>query len=79
MVERGLLGHSRKKGFFMKRKNDIWKRWWLRLAYFNLVLLLHRNHLMDLLHKSVDWFLYNGNTGQNGKVDAWVRYILMFR
>ena len=57
----------------MKGKNNIWKRWWLGLAYFNPVLPLYRNHPTDLLHKSVDWFLYNGNTGLNGKVDAWLR------
>ena len=34
------------------------KRWWLRLAYFNLVLPLYRNRLIDLLCKSVDWFLF---------------------
>ena len=59
-----------KKDFFMKGKNNVWKRWWLGLAYFSLVLPLHRNHPIDLLHKSVDWFLYNGNTGLSSKVDA---------
>ena len=53
--------------------------WWLGLAYFNPVLLLYRNHPINLLHKLVDWFLYIGNTGQNGKVDAWLRTILIFR
>ena len=52
----------------MKEEKNIWKKWWLGLAYFNPVLPLHRNHHIDLLHKSVDW--YNGNTGLNGKVDA---------
>ena len=47
------------------------ERWWLGLAYFNPV--LHGNHPINLLHKSVDWFLYNGNTGLNVKVDALVR------
>ena len=47
------------------------ERWLLRLAYFNLVLPLYRNRPIDLLYKSVDWFLYNGNTGLNGKVYAW--------
>ena len=42
----------------MKRKNNIWKRWWLGLAYFSPVLPLYRNHPIDLLHISVDWFLY---------------------
>ena len=42
------------------------------LAYFSLVLPLYRNRPIDLLCKSVDWFLYNGNTGLNGKVDYWL-------
>ena len=42
------------------------------LAYFSLVLPLYRNRPIDLLCKSVDWFLYNGNTGLNGKVDVWL-------
>ena len=40
------------------------------LAYFSLVLPLHRNSPIDLLCKSVDWFLYNGNTGLNSNVDV---------
>ena len=36
------------------------------LAYLSLVLSLCRNCPIDLLCKSVDWFLYNGNTGQGG-------------
>ena len=35
------------------------KRWCLVLA----VLPLYRNHLIDLLCKSVGWFLCRGNTG----------------
>ena len=35
-----------------------------------LVLPLYRNSPLDLLCKSVDWFLYNGNTDLNGKVDV---------
>ena len=42
------------------------------LAYFSLVLPLYRNRPIDLLFKSVDWFLYNGITGLNGKVDVWL-------
>ena len=42
------------------------------VAYFSLVLPLYRNRPIDLLFKSVDWFLYNGNTGLNGKVDVWL-------
>ena len=42
------------------------------LAYFSLVLPLYRNRPIDLLCKSVDWILYNGNTGLNGKVDVWL-------
>ena len=57
----------------MKGKNNIWKRWWLELAYFSRVLPLYRNHPIDLLHILMDWFLYNGNTGLNRKVDAWLR------
>ena len=57
----------------MKGENNIWKRWWLGLANFNQVLSLYRNNPIDLLHKSVDWFLQNGNSGLNGKVDAWLR------
>ena len=48
------------------------ERWWLRLAYFILVLPLYRNRPIDFLCKSADWFLYNGNTGLNGKVYAWL-------
>ena len=42
------------------------------LAYFSLVLPLYRNRPIDLLSKSVDWWLYNANTGLNGNVDAWL-------
>ena len=69
----GKVEHLGKEGFFMKGKNNIWKRWWLGLAYFSPVLPLYRNHPIDLLHISVDWFLYNGNTGLNRKVDTWLR------
>ena len=31
---------------------------------------IYRNHPIDLRCKSVDCFLYNGNPGLNGKVDA---------
>ena len=34
---------------------------------------LYRNHPVDLLQKSVDWFPYNGNIGLNGKVDTSLR------
>ena len=57
----------------MRGENNIWKRWWSGLRFFNPVLPLHRNHPIDLLHKSVNWFLYNDNTGLNGKEDAWLR------
>ena len=63
----------------MKGKNSMWKRWWLGLAYFSQVLPLYRNQPIDLLYISVNWFLYNGNTGLNYKVDAWLRWILIFR
>ena len=59
----------------MKEENNIQKRWWLRLAHFSLVLPLYRNRPIDLFCKSVGWFLYNGNTGPNGKVDAWSKYV----
>ena len=55
----------------MKGENNTWKRWWLRLAYVNLVLPLYINHSIDFLCKSMDWFLHNGNIGLNGKEDAW--------
>ena len=61
------------KDFFMKGENNIWKRWWLGLGCFNPVVPLNRNYPIDLFHKSVDWFLYNGKTGLNVKVDAWLR------
>ena len=48
------------------------EKWWLGLAYFSPVLPLYRNHYIDMHHKSVDWFLYNDNTGLNDKVDAWL-------
>ena len=57
----------------MKGKNNIWKRWWLGLAYFSPVVPLYTNHLLDLLHIAVDWFLSNGNAGLNHKGDAWLR------
>ena len=58
----------------MKGKNNIWKRWGLGLAYFSLALpSLYRNHPIDLLHMSGDWFLYNGNSGLNRKVNTWLR------
>ena len=57
----------------MKGKNNIWKRWLLGLACISPVLPLYRNHPIDLLHMSVDWVLYNGNTGLNRKVDTWLR------
>ena len=58
----------------MKRENDIWRKWWLGLANFKLVVPWYRNHLIDLLHKSKDWFLYNDNRSSlNGKVDAWLK------
>ena len=44
----------------------------VKIAYFNPVLPLYRNHPIHLLHISVDWFLYNGSTGLNCKVDAWL-------
>ena len=53
-------------------------------AYFSLVLRLYRNRPIDLLCKSVKWFLYNDTTGLNGKVDVWLMktvkiYMLIFR
>ena len=42
----------------MKGEHNIWKRWWLGLAYFNPVLPLYRNNPNDLLHKSLDWLLH---------------------
>ena len=71
----GWVGHLGKgeKYFFMKLENNIWKRWWLGVSYFNPVLPLYRNHPIDFLQKSVNWFLYNGNTDLNGKVDSWLR------
>ena len=33
----------------MKEKNNKWKRRWLGLAYFSLVLPLYRNHPIDFL------------------------------
>ena len=69
----GTLRDFGKEGFFMKEKNNIWKRWWLGLAYFSPVLPLYRNHPINLLHTSVDWFIYNGNTGLNLKMDPWLK------
>ena len=34
---------------------------------------IYRNHPIDFRCKSVDCFLYNGNPGLNGKVDALVK------
>ena len=69
----GKAEHLGKEGFFMKGKNNIWKRWWLGLAYFSPVLVLNRNHPIYLLHISAEWSLCNGNTGLNRKVDTWLR------
>ena len=69
----GKVEHLGKEGFFMKGKNNIWKRWWLGLAYFSPVLPLYRNQPIDLIHISGDCFLYNSNTGLICKVDAWLR------
>ena len=44
------------KNVFKEVKNNIWKRWCLKLA----VLSLDRN---DVQSKSIGWFLCNGNTG----------------
>ena len=60
---------------FLKKKN---------LAYFSLGLSLYRNRPIDLVCKSVGWFLYNDNTDLNGKVDVWLmktvkRNMLIFR
>ena len=57
----------------MKGENNIWRGWWLGLAYFNPVQPLYRNHPTDLIHKSVDWFLYNGKIALNGKVGCLVK------
>ena len=43
-----------------------------KLASFSLVLPLYRNGPIDLLYKSVGWFLHNGNTSLNGKVGFWL-------
>ena len=71
----GYVGQSGKweKSFFMKGESNIWKIWWLGLAYFNSLLPLYRNRPNGLVCKSIDWFLYNSNTGPNRKVDAWLR------
>ena len=57
IVEKRHLGHLGKEGFFIKGKNNIWKRHWLESAYFNPKLPLYRNNHIDLLHKSVDWIV----------------------
>ena len=68
----GYLGKGQ-KDFFQKGENNIWNRRWLGLAHFSPVFRLYRDHLIDMHHKSVDSFLYNGNTGLNDKVDSWLR------
>ena len=45
----------------------------VRIRLFSPMLPFYRNHPIDLLYISVDGFLYNGNTGLNGKVDACLR------
>ena len=45
----------------------------LGLAYFSAALPLYRDRPIDLLHRSGNLFLYNGNTGLFSKVDAWLR------
>ena len=45
----------------------------VRMSLFQSELPLNRDHTIDLLHKSVDWVLYNGNADLNGKVNAWLR------
>ena len=49
------------------------ERWCLGLAYFDPLWPLYRNCLIDVLCKSVHWFLYNSNIDLNDKVDAWLR------
>ena len=57
----------------MKGGNNIWKRWWLGLPYLNPVLPLYRNYPIDLFYQSMNWFLYNGNSGINAKVYTYIR------
>ena len=49
------------------------KRRWLGLANFYPVLPLNRNCPIDVLHRSLVLFLYNGNIGLNGKVGGWLK------
>ena len=53
----GYVGHLGKgeKDFVMKGANNIWK------SLFQSSVAIYRNHPIELLHKSVDHFLYNGN------------------
>ena len=69
-----ILGET---GFVHERKKNIWKRWWLGLACFRPVLPLYSAIMVypiDLLHILLGWFLYNGYTGLNCKVDAEGKY-----
>ena len=56
----GLVEHLGKgvKNVFNQVRNNMWKRWCLRLA----VLPLYSNHLINLLCKTMRWFLCNGST-----------------
>ena len=46
----------------------------VRISIFqSSVAIVSTDRPIDLLHKPVDWFLYNGNTGVNGKVNVWLR------
>ena len=65
---------ERGEDYLHERRKYRKKRWCLtlkkNLAYFSLVFTLNWNCPIDLLCKSVGWFLYNGNTGLKGKVDV---------
>ena len=45
----------------------------VRISLFQSSVAIVQNYPIDLFYKSVDWFPYNGKTGLNDKVDAWLR------
>ena len=56
------------KRMFNKVENNIRKRWCLRSA-----VLLHRDNTIDLLCKSMGWFIFNGNTSLKWQRECMIR------
>ena len=57
------------KEFLHERYKKYMEKVVVRISLFQSSVPFYRNCPFDVLIKSVDWFLYNGNVGLNGKVD----------